>query len=73
MSRVLELVSAGERCYINAVKISIFKSLVIFQGQIHSAGCCPDAPFVFAFGGEGEVKVWDIRESAAGIFIFTFD
>ena len=27
---------------------------------------CPEAPFVFAVGGEKEIKVWDIRESAAG-------
>ncbi|KAJ8315269.1 hypothetical protein KUTeg_007419 [Tegillarca granosa] len=35
------------------------------MGQIQSLGGCPEAPFVFAIGGEEDLKVWDIRESAA--------
>ncbi|XP_029652184.1 periodic tryptophan protein 1 homolog [Octopus sinensis] len=33
-------------------------------GEIMCALPCPDSPFVFAFGGQGNMKVWDIRQSA---------
>jgi len=33
-------------------------------GKILSACCCPDAPFVFSFGGEKQgLRVFDITES----------
>ena len=38
----------------------------LFQNQLFCAGACPEAPFVFAVGGEKEIKVWDIRESSVG-------
>ncbi|GAB1600922.1 periodic tryptophan protein 1 homolog [Argonauta hians] len=31
-------------------------------GEIMCALPCPDSPFVFAFGGHGNMKVWDIRQ-----------
>ena len=41
---------------------------VCLQGEVHCVGCCAESPFVFAFGGVSrEPKVWDIRESAAGM------
>ena len=42
-------------------------SLGYFQGKILSACCCPDAPFVFSFGGEKQgLRVFDITESTPG-------
>ena len=38
-----------------------------FQRQLHCLGSCPEAPFVFAMGGEKQLKVWDIRDSSTGI------
>lgn len=36
------------------------------MNKLHCVGCCPEAPFVFAFGGDArQPKVWDIRQSAA--------
>ena len=40
---------------------------LIFQRQLHCLGSCPEAPFVFAMGGEKQLKVWDIRDSSTGI------
>ncbi|KAL5011104.1 hypothetical protein ScPMuIL_013409 [Solemya velum] len=34
-------------------------------GKLHCVRACPEAPFVFAIGGEKEMKIWDIRESGA--------
>ncbi|KAK7107363.1 hypothetical protein V1264_015302 [Littorina saxatilis] len=47
-------------------KPSLIFSRNLQINEIHCVGCCPEAPFVFAFGGGvREPKVWDIRESAA--------
>ncbi|KAK3089598.1 hypothetical protein FSP39_004904 [Pinctada imbricata] len=46
-------------------KPSLVLSRNLKLNQLFSAGACPEAPFVFAVGGEKEIKVWDIRESAA--------
>ncbi|KAL3882781.1 hypothetical protein ACJMK2_029088 [Sinanodonta woodiana] len=35
------------------------------MGQLYCVDGCQEAPFVFAFGGEKDVKVWDVRDSAA--------
>ena len=38
-----------------------------FQGRILNARCCPDAPFVFSFGGEKQgLRVFDITDSGPG-------
>ena len=42
-------------------------------GRVHSLDNCPDAPFVFAFGGDvpsNTIKVMDIREAVSGNFLF---
>ena len=41
-------------------------------GRVHSLDNCPDAPFVFAFGGDvpsNTIKVMDIREAGSGNFL----
>ena len=42
---------------------------ICFQRQLHCLGSCPEAPFVFAMGGEKQLKVWDIRDSSTGIVV----
>jgi len=41
------------------------------MGQLHSLDACPDAPFVLAVGGDNptdNVRVWDVREAADGMY-----
>ena len=38
-------------------------------GRVHSLDNCPDAPFVFAFGGDvpsNTIQVMDVREASSG-------
>ena len=41
-------------------------------GELHSLDGCPDAPFVVCVGGDlarDNLRVWDVREAAAGEII----
>lgn len=45
-------------------------------GSIYATAPCPDAPFAFCIGGDNRsdnFKVWDIRQSAAGNLIHSFN
>jgi len=49
----------------------VLRGLIIvdwcFQGKILNSCCCPDAPFVFCFGGEKQgLRVLDLTESNPG-------
>ncbi|XP_064617957.1 periodic tryptophan protein 1 homolog [Liolophura sinensis] len=35
------------------------------MNEIHCLESCPESPYTFAIGGQSELKVWDIRESAS--------
>ena len=40
--------------------------LCILQEAVHCVSCCPEAPYIFSFGMDKELRVFDIRDAATG-------